>query len=418
MANPFDNFLLAPLFQAYGSENGTTWYGEELIPSRLQDKAPEEQYDASTDKASIFLGELFGISQYKLNYVIDQYTGGIGDLVLPMITEETKTDGSLMAPFIDKFTANSTDDNKYASEIYSLGDKRDKVPTAEKETDLYKIQDAYLYSITSEMGELYAEKREVQADSSLSKSEKYEMVQEIQKQINSLAKEGLENYEYVSQKENYAIVGGREFNKYTASDGSERWGTPWEDELNDLNSMGMDLAEKNNYFTSKKYITEINDHYKDLIDNASEEEKDGIYAERKREVINAVQDTDLNDEMKAYLYNKYYSSDKTKVITKLGIDFDTYLDFESQSFEADKNSAGKSISGSKKAKVFAYINSMNLDFEERLILAKLQYNSYDTYNAEIINYLNNHSDISYDEEVEILQKLGFTVDANGRIYWK
>ena len=418
MANPFDNFLLAPIIQAYGSENGTTWYGEELIPSRLQDKAPEEQYDASTDKASIFLGELFGISPYKLNYVIDQYSGGIGDLVLPMITEETKTDGSLMAPFIDKFTANSTDDNKYASEIYALGDKRDKVPTAEKETDLYKIQDAYLYSITSEMGELYAEKREVQADSSLSKSEKYAKVQEIQDQINSLAKEGLDNYEYISQKENYAIVGGREFNKYTAEDGTERWGTPWEDELSDLNSMGMDLAEKNNYFTSKKSITEINDYYKDLIDSASEEEKDEIYAERKRDVIKVVQDTDLNDEMKAYLYNKYYSSDKTKVITTVGIDFDAYLDFESQQFEADKDSAGKSISGSKKAKVFAYINSMNLDFEERLILAKLQYNSYDTYNAEIINYLNSNSDISYDEEVEILKKLGFTVDANGRIYWE
>ena len=78
---------------------------------------------------------------------------------------------------------------------------------------------------------------------------------------------------------------------------------------------------------------------------------------------------------------------------------------------------GKTISGSKKRKVFDYINSMDIDFEQKLILAKLQYKDYDEYNYDIVDYLNNNDDISYEDEVYILKKLGFTVDDEGNIYW-
>ena len=75
----------------------------------------------------------------------------------------------------------------------------DKVTSDIKATDEYKIQDSYLYSITSEMAELYQERRDVQANKNLSKSEKYKKVQSIQEQINSLAKEGLDNYNNVEK---------------------------------------------------------------------------------------------------------------------------------------------------------------------------------------------------------------------------
>jgi hypothetical protein len=58
-----------------------------------------------------------------------------------------------------------------------------------------------------------------------------------------------------------------------------------------------------------------------------------------------------------------------------------------------------------------------LSFEEKVILAKLEYNTYDEWNYEIIDYLNN-SPITYEEEVYILKKLGFEVDNEGNIYWK
>lgn len=411
VSNPLDSNILTPLFQAFGSENGEAWYGGDIVPSRLQDKAPEEQYDASTDKFSIWLGDKLGVSPYKINYVLDQYSGGIGDIFLPMITDEATNDaegpGVLLAPIKDAFTSNSTFDNKYASEIYTLSDKMDKLPTATKETDEYKIQDAYLYSVTSEMASLYAERREVQADKTLTKKEKYAKVQAIQEQINSLAKEGLDNYQNVSKTDNYAIVGGREFNKYTTDSGEERWGAVFSDVLDDMNSMGMDIDEKSEYFKATSTISSIQSNYEDSSD----------YVSKKRDVISIIKGTNLNDEQKAYLYDKYYgNTDVVNAMVKLGVDFDSYLDYESQNFEADKDANGKSISGSKKAKVFDYINSMNIDFEQRLILVKLQYPSYDEYNPIVIEYLNN-SDLTYEEEVVILKKLGFEVDANGNIRW-
>lgn len=411
VSNPLDSNILTPLFQAFGSENGEAWYGGDIVPKRLQDKAPEEQYDASTDKFSIWLGDKIGVSPYKINYVLDQYSGGIGDIFLPMITDEATNDaegpGVILAPIKDAFTSNSTFDNKYAGDIYDLSDKMDKLPTATKETDEYKIQDSYLYSVTSEMAELYAERREVQANKNLSKKEKYAKVQEIQKQINSLAKEGLDNYQNVNKTDNYAIVGGREFNKYTTDSGEERWGAVFSDVLDDMNSMGMDIEEKSEYFKATSTISSIQSNYEDSSD----------YVSKKRDVISIIKDTNLNDEQKAYLYDKYYgNSDVVNAMVTLDVDIDSYLDYESQNFEADKDSSGKSISGSKKRKVFDYINSMPIDFEQRVILAKLQYPSYDEYNAEIVEYLNS-SDMTYEQEIVFLEKLGFKVDEEGYIYW-
>ena len=51
--NPLNNNIFAPLMQAINNE---TWYGTDLVPSRLQDKPAEEQFDETTDKLSIKLG--------------------------------------------------------------------------------------------------------------------------------------------------------------------------------------------------------------------------------------------------------------------------------------------------------------------------------------------------------------------------
>ena len=85
--------------------------------------------------------------------------------------------------------------------------------------------------------------------------------------------------------------------------------------------------------------------------------------------------------------------------------------------KADKDGNGKSISGSRKEKVAAYINSLDADYSSKIILFKSEYPSDDTYNYEIIDYLNNRQDISYADMVTILEKLEFTVDVEGNIYW-
>lgn len=85
--------------------------------------------------------------------------------------------------------------------------------------------------------------------------------------------------------------------------------------------------------------------------------------------------------------------------------------------KADKNEDGKSISGSRKKKVIDYINGLDIDYGARLILFKSEYNADDTYNSEIINYLQSRDDISAEEMKTILLELGFDVYSDGRISW-
>ena len=85
--------------------------------------------------------------------------------------------------------------------------------------------------------------------------------------------------------------------------------------------------------------------------------------------------------------------------------------------KADKDEDGKSISGSRKEKVIDYINSLDIDYGAKLILFKNEYNSDNESNYEIIEYLNNREDISFEEEVTILRELGFTVTDDGTVYW-
>ena len=49
---------------------------------------------------------------------------------------------------------------------------------------------------------------------------------------------------------------------------------------------------------------------------------------------------------------------------------------------------------------------------------KSEYNADDTYNQDIIDYLNEREDVSYEQMKTILTELGFEVDGNGNIYWE
>jgi hypothetical protein len=85
--------------------------------------------------------------------------------------------------------------------------------------------------------------------------------------------------------------------------------------------------------------------------------------------------------------------------------------------KADKDSYGNSISGSRKEKVIDYINNMDADYGEKIILFKSEYPADDTYNWDIIDYLNSREDISYEEMETILKELGFKVSSDGYITW-
>lgn len=119
-------------------------------------------------------------------------------------------------------------------------------------------------------------------------------------------------------------------------------------------------------------------------------------------------------------YNWAFNNPESYVVSKaITNDVITYRKYASDLYDlkADKDSSGKSISGSRKEKVIDYVNNLDIDYEARLILYKMEYTSDDSANYDIINYLNERDDITYDEMVTILTKLDMTVDKDGIIRW-
>ena len=427
-SDPTENNIFSPLIQAFGNENGEAWYGGDLVPSRLQDLPAAEQYDESTDSFSIWLGDLLNVSPYKINYVLDQYSGVIGDLALPYLTKEAETSG-IIAPLKDKFTTNSTLNNQNASDFYDLKDELQKQSNSSKATDEDKLKYKYINYINSQTSELYKQKREVQ-NSSLSDKDKMSKIEEIQSQINDLTETGINNYENVETFENYGKVANVEF--YLNSE--NEWERVKEEEQRDLKELRLTSEEKNAYFKAKVESGII----------GNDDNKDSTV--KRQEISNVILNTGFDDEKIAYLYSKYYSSEETlEDMMTLKIPIKEYIKLDSQEFTTDYGSNGKAITNSKKNKIINYVNSLNLSIPQKAILIKSQYSSYDSYDRQIVNYVNsqnlskfdkatilksigfddynsyiveevNSRNISAKEKEEILDDLGFRI-VNGRVYW-
>ena len=422
--NPLDNNIFSPIAQV---ATNTAWYGGDLVPTRLQDLPAAEQYDESTDEFSKWIGEIFNVSPYKVNYLLDQYSGGVGDVVLPMMTPEATSGADnigeyLLAPLTSKFTTNSTMNNQFISDFYDASEELTTNAKKSDATDKDVLSNKYINSVKAEMNELYTEKREIQ-NSDLSKSEKYEQVLDIQSQINELAENALSEYSNVRNASNYSTVGDREYYKRINEDGEVEWTKVNDDEAEDLSNLGLTHSEKNTYFKTKSEISSIVENYKDNksgLDEDSDEYKNAISElsnEKKADIVSIIKDTGFSDEQKAYLYKKYYNSDTIDTIVSSGINVDAYLDYSTQDIKADKDKDGDSIPNSRKKKVIAYVNGLDLSVPEKAILIKATNTfKFNDYNNQIVEYVSG-LDISDDEKISILEDLDMKVLDDGTIEW-
>ncbi len=370
--NPLEDNLFSGLIQA---ASGKTWYGTDLIPTRLEDELPQNQYDEKIDKFSIWLGKQAGISPYKINYILQQYGGSIADIVLPMITPETKTAnddnllGILTSLFEDKFTANSTFDNKYASEFYELKDNLTKIANDSNATDEDNLKSEFINDISSELSELYKEKREVQINETMSNSEKYNKVSTIQLQINQIAYDALTNYENVDKYSNYATVGGKEYYLKNKDNGTQEWSSISDELSEKIDILGLNNKEKNAYLRTYASLSKIKNN--ENIDTIT----------KKEEITNKIINTELDDDAKESIYKSFYNNDESyQYITNANISFDEYANAvvkiakikNEYANTDDMNSKEKTaMQSARKEAVQQYIQSLPLDVGQKLILEKI-----------------------------------------------
>ncbi len=83
----------------------------------------------------------------------------------------------------------------------------------------------------------------------------------------------------------------------------------------------------------------------------------------------------------------------------------------------DNNGDGRSDSGTRKTNVINYLNDLDISYGEKIILFRAEYPGDDTYNYDIVKYLEANESLSYQEKIEVLVALGMTVDAEGNVWW-
>lgn len=167
--------------------------------------------------------------------------------------------------------------------------------------------------------------------------------------------------------------------------------------------LGLELS--NTYQKAYEYseIGNIGDYYtfKENIDNTDKDTK-------KASITKFLIDSDLTNEQLAYLYGNYYSSDKVlNALVQSNIPIKEYIKFNSETFESDYYTNGKTVPNSRKNKVIKYINSLNLSIPQKAMLIKMEYSSFKQYDNQIVKYVNNIDCSSYDKKV-ILKTIGFT----------
>lgn len=145
-------------------------------------------------------------------------------------------------------------------------------------------------------------------------------------------------------------------------------------------------------------------------------------ANKQEEKINILNNMNISNKSKSAIYKGTFGKDDdvyNMVLSKNGIDINEYLKYKTQKFTSDKKDdgtlTGKTITNSKKNKVFDYVNNMKLSYENRLVLLGQQYKLSTKERKDLFNYINTIK-INKDDKLKFLNKCqGFTVYKDGTV---
>lgn len=174
---------------------GRTWYGGGIENQRLQGYAPGQRYDSSTDVFSKAVGGALGISPKKLNYVLDQYSGVVGDFLLPILTPQAER-----GMFAKAFTTDAVTNNRVSGDFFDEADELTYAKNGGDETAA--VVSRFWSKQQSACSDLWKEIREVES-SELSDKEKRQKTRELKAVVTGIQKNALaveESYRAAAEK--------------------------------------------------------------------------------------------------------------------------------------------------------------------------------------------------------------------------
>ena len=333
--------IFSPIFDV---KNNKTWYGGEIEGQEFDSTAPRDRYDESTSRIAIAIGSIipngWNFSPKKIHYLLDQYSGVIGDFVLPATSQKEHKDF-----FSGNFTLDSVTNNKLSEKFYDLYDETQYADTAGDVNASFRLK--YLNRVKKSIRELNKELDAARAEE-IDNKEKMAKVRVIRALINA------------------------------------------------------------EYDAALKSVATVDEAILATEGIADETLRD---AEITRMVFGA--------ESALRNYNAK-SFEKYQLFNKAGIGFDELYayHFATLGIENDLDKKGNPIEGSKRKKVVAIINALNIPKEQKimLMLAKgyavkdgdIKGVSGDRAKKILLSYIMKQK-ITKEEKAELAKACGFTV---------
>lgn len=192
--NPLRRNFLTPLLEADlldSDSPGKTWYKSDIEPQRLRKFAPGERYDETTDAISKAVGGALNVSPKKINYVMDSYTGVVGDMLLPLMTPKAEK-----SVFERSFLIDPVLNNKLSEKFYDTYNNAQYAYNSKAvtpgDTAVYKA----LGSVSSALSDMYSEIRDIE-NSDMPNKEKQSEVRALREQINSLLADAIDSVDEI-----------------------------------------------------------------------------------------------------------------------------------------------------------------------------------------------------------------------------
>lgn len=189
--NPLSNNI----FEGFDAmRTNKNWYGGDIVSSYMEEKPDYLQYDESTDAFSIWLGEITrhgkngieGLSPKKVNYLIDQYSGFIGDWLLPALSKKADVPAVVKA-----FVVDSVRQNRLGSDFYDALDEAKQI----KETELATAADdatySYLYKQSKAASEITKQLKEIYNSGEKTRKEKMSEARDLLELRNEIYRKAL-----------------------------------------------------------------------------------------------------------------------------------------------------------------------------------------------------------------------------------
>jgi len=216
-------FVFAPIYDVLANKS---WSGAPIVSMKYDKLAKngyyEEQYDDSTSALAIFIAQhimpdWFGPfdSPMMIEYLIQQYSGGIGQIILPATSEYR--DSGVLEGIARKMSVDTAFTNRYVNDFYDIYGKLQAAQMA------YKLNGVKKADFNDEqrlkfqrfadgrkgkngvgaikgMSDYWKEIREIQNDHNLSNDEKKIRIKAIRNQINDLAERIVKEYREDTKK--------------------------------------------------------------------------------------------------------------------------------------------------------------------------------------------------------------------------